>query len=127
MALVTAACFAGPVRAQERYADHVIDSFEKDVLRAFDPVRRVPADRVRVRDIQQTERQSGTVVKMRSVDDLVCLKLKPGTGREEACVLAADLSPCVCDYEVADIPAKQSQQGGLAGVVMPNGGSCSCK
>lgn len=117
---------AGP-EAAESYTDHVIEGFDKPVLRAFDPVKRVPVKKVRVQEIFQKPDTADTVVQLRAVDDLVCLKLKPGLDRTEACVLAAVLSPCVCDYAANDLAQKGSDIGGLSGVVSPNGGSCSCK
>ncbi|MDZ7712306.1 MAG: hypothetical protein U5L06_03965 [Rhodovibrio sp.] len=125
--LVLGVSGAPPAAASDRYTDHVVAEFEKSALRAFDPLKRVPVEKVRVQQIIQKPGKGGKIVELRAVDDLVCLKLKPGAGREEACVLAADLSPCVCDYAVRDVAQKQSDIGGLSGVVSPNGGACACE
>jgi hypothetical protein len=125
---IAAACHAGSADAQD-YKDHLIRDFgDRQVLRTFDPKKRVRDGDVRTEHIQQSaaEGRDGIIIHLRAVDDLVCVKTKPAESREEVCVLSATLSPCVCNYEVSDVADKKSDLGGLSGVVTPNGGTCDC-
>ncbi|MBK1698875.1 hypothetical protein [Rhodovibrio salinarum] len=128
VAVLSTGLAVGSVSAADGYSDHLIKGFDKPAMRDFDPEKRIPVGKVLASEIVQKPASGGTgvIVELRSADDLVCLRLKPEAGRPEACVIAAVLSPCVCDYEVASVAQKQSGIGGLSGVVTPNGGACSC-
>lgn len=129
LACVAVTAYTDRAEAQ-KYTDHLVQGFNKQVLRTFDPDKRQRLDKdVRREHIKQTpiDGREGVIIELRSVDDLVCVRTTPAEPRDEVCVLAATLSPCLCNYAADKLAEKESDIGGLSGVVTPNGGTCMCE